>query len=112
MVSSCDYLLVCNKYQFQLSCLCVRLYLHLQNLKPIPFFDFHKLTKIFAILNKGKNKYNVFFIKQKLFGYSPSWRISEKLLLNKINIYCFCFYLHFHNCWIFKRKFNLWVHDI
>ena len=32
----------------------------------------------------------IYFIKQKLFGYSP----SEKLLLNKIDIYHFCFYLY------------------
>ena len=32
-----------------------------------------KVIKIFAILNKGKNKtIYVYFIKQKLFGYSPS----------------------------------------
>ena len=32
----------------------------------------------------------IYFIKQKLFGYSP----FEKLLLNKIDIYHFCFYLY------------------
>ena len=48
------------------------------------------LTKIFAILNNGKNKtIYVYFIKKKLFRYSPSSLM--KLLLNKINIYCFVF---------------------
>ena len=33
-----------------------------------------QFIKIFAILNKGKNKtIYVYFIKQKLFGYSPSF---------------------------------------
>ena len=33
---------------------------------------FYKLIKIFVILNKGKDKtIYVYFIKQKLFGFSP-----------------------------------------
>ena len=58
-----------------------------------------KVIKIFAILNKGKNKTTyVYFIKQKLFGYSPS-----SVLLNWNEI----FLLTLHKNWLlwwFIRK--------
>ena len=58
-----------------------------------------KAIKIFAILNKGKNKtIYVYFTKQKLFGYSPS-----SVLLNWNEI----FLLTLHKNWLlwwFIRK--------
>ena len=42
MVSCRQYSLVCNKYQFQLDCLSVRVFLQLGNLKLVLSFHFHK----------------------------------------------------------------------
>ena len=98
------------------------------------------MIKIFAILNKGKNKaIYVYFIKQKLFVYAPSWLLlnwNEILLLtlhknwllswfirknqyhtNTISLIdirilnLFVFYLHNHY-WLLSVKSSLEAKDL